>query len=134
MFLAEREILYIVTKIIREGSEIRREELFLSLTSTELREREPTNGRTIGSWALESLESAARVKDNEIHLVFDTIRRDRKERFYELDVKEAVELYEVCRGELESRSLLELRQIPFRCLACLTSFSVEKRPKWQGKH
>lgn len=124
---------YLVVRLFYEGSEIRKEDVFLSLSETELREQDVMDGRILCSWSLASLESAMLVREKEVHLFFDTIRRDRKERFYEMDANQAAEFYEACKVQSDAKSLSEKKETTYRCVACSADFFVEKGVRFEGE-
>ncbi|KAK6631644.1 hypothetical protein RUM44_006173 [Polyplax serrata] len=122
----ENEKLYVVQKEVKlPNKEILLDEMFLTITESELRERETIRGRIITKWCLTSLESCEKLKSNKLLIVFDTVRRDKKERVYRLDEQDSNALYKQMSEILESRSLRDMNQVVYKCENCSSQFSSE---------
>lgn len=65
----------------------------LYIISRQLKEREVLCGKTHERWTMESLLSCNRIRGEgptaTVHLTFDTVRRDRQERVYVMEEKDA---------------------------------------------
>lgn len=107
--------------------------MFLTITESELRERETIRGRIITKWCLTSLESCEKLKSNKLLIVFDTVRRDKKERVYRLDEQDSNALYKQMSEILESRSLRDMNQVVYKCENCSSQFSSEINSRKTGK-
>uniref|UniRef100_A0A1B6DEH5 Serine/threonine-protein kinase 11-interacting protein n=2 Tax=Clastoptera arizonana TaxID=38151 RepID=A0A1B6DEH5_9HEMI len=105
----------------------KKEELFLSLSEKELREKNSKTGRTEEKWFLESIESCIKISNDPvtIQITFDTIKKDRRERVYIMEFADAQMLLKKISALLESRSLTAMNQMAFRCMKCSSVFSQE---------
>lgn len=129
----ESDKLYLVTKEVKLlNGEIKHEEIFLTVSDLEMKEKEPNRGRTITKWSLSSLESCIKLSPSQLQIVFDTIRRDKKERVYSLDVSEAQALYKRISQMLEDRTLSDMNQIVLRCVNCSSQFTKELKSRKSG--
>lgn len=100
----------------------------LVISDETIKEKDPTTGRTKTKWSMSSLESCERIKMNLIRLNFDTIRKDKKERLYDMDPKECQELEKLLREILANRPLSEMNMNVYKCAKCNTQFSREINP------
>ncbi|KAF2885489.1 hypothetical protein ILUMI_20639 [Ignelater luminosus] len=105
------------------------EPVFIVLTNTHIWERECNSGKEKARWPLETLQSCELLGDNctEVRLGFDTVKRDRQERQYELEVDEATRLACVLNNILTNRPPEECKLVVYRCMKCSTQFSNEKK-------
>lgn len=113
------EVSYIVS------DETTKEDLFLVLSEMNIREKDAMSGRTLAKWGLSTLESVERTRSNLIRLTFDTIRKDKREREYRLEIKCCQELERSLRDYLSSRPLSEMNQTVYKCPRCNAQFSRE---------
>lgn len=100
----------------------------LVISEETIKEKDPATGRTKIKWGMSSLESCERIKMNLIRLNFDTIRKDKKERLYDMDPKECQELERLLREILANRPLSEMNMNVYKCAKCNTQFSREINP------
>ncbi|KAG5684856.1 hypothetical protein PVAND_014066 [Polypedilum vanderplanki] len=105
--------------------ETTKEDLFLILTETTIKERNAMNGKTLTKWGIGTLLSVERVRSSVIHLSFDTIRKDKREREYRMDVKCCREVEKILRDYLSSRPLSEMNQAIYKCPKCNSQFCYE---------
>lgn len=108
--------------------------MFLKITENEILEGEASRGRITAKWSLSSLESCIKLKSDKLQLMFDTIRRDKRERIYLLEEKEAIILYKQLTENLESRALSDMNQLVYECGKCNSQFSLEIKSKKSSKH
>lgn len=101
------------------------EELLIVVSEVNIRERDAMNGRTLAKWGLSTLESVERVKSNLVRLTFDTIRKDKRERQYRMEMKCCQEMERILRDYLSSRPLSEMNQTVYKCPKCNSQFSRE---------
>ncbi|XP_070855556.1 serine/threonine-protein kinase 11-interacting protein isoform X1 [Drosophila suzukii] len=108
--------------------------LFFTISSNFIREKDTLTERTKTKWSLKILESCERVKCNTLRIIFDTIRKDKQERIYCVEST-------LCRQELENklrdilcrRDLNEMNISIYRCVSCLTQFTIEQKSKRHKK-
>ncbi|KAG8244992.1 protein kinase binding [Homalodisca vitripennis] len=96
----------------------------------EIREKCTKSGRTVTKWGLESVESCEKVNSNPptVHITFNTIRKNCRERTYIMEFSDAQELLKKVRAFLEARSLSAMNQVAYRCMKCSSMFSIETQP------
>lgn len=75
----DNETIYLVTS---EPSNV---ELFLIVSDQSIREKDALSIKTITKWNMTMLESCERIKTDVLRLRFDTIKRDKRERTYQLE-------------------------------------------------
>ncbi|PNF20932.1 hypothetical protein B7P43_G10561 [Cryptotermes secundus] len=101
----------------------------LYVISRQLKEREVLCGKTHERWTMASLLSCNRIRGEgptaTVHLTFDTVRRDRQERVYVMEEKDAQKLVRTLGEVLDARPLTAMNQLVFRCMKCSTQFSKE---------
>lgn len=105
--------------------------------------------RTKAKWSLKILESCERVRSNTLRINFDTMRKDKQERIYCVEntlcqVSQLVssnnrqrkshfvllkELEKKLRDILSQRDLTEMNISIYRCVNCLTQFTIEQKSK-----
>ncbi|XP_070070696.1 serine/threonine-protein kinase 11-interacting protein isoform X2 [Drosophila takahashii] len=108
------------------------EALFLTISSNFLREKDTLTERTKTKWSLKILESCERVKSNTLRIIFDTIRKDKQERIYCVENTLCQELEKKLRDILSQRDLTEMNISIYRCVNCLTQFTIEQKSKRYG--
>lgn len=115
----ENEVQFIVVKSSS------REDLFLIVSDTSIKEKDAMSMKTITRWGIGTLESVERPKTCTIRFTFDTIRKDKRERQYEMEAKPCQQLERMLRDYLSSKPLSEMNQTIFKCLKCNSEFSRE---------
>lgn len=116
----ENEVQFIVVDLISK------DDLFLTVSDMSIKEKDAMNMRTLTRWGIGTLESVERPKTCIIRLTFDTIRKDKRERQYEMEAKPCQALERMLRDYLSSKPLSEMNQTVFKCLKCNSEFSREK--------
>lgn len=117
----ENEKIYLVT------NQANKMDVFVLVSDKSIREKNSLTSKTINKWNMTMLESCERVKRDVLCIRFDTLKRDKKERLYQMtDQDEAQCLDEFLRNILSKRPLSEMNQTVFRCVNCSTQFSREK--------
>lgn len=121
----ENEVQFIVV------DETTKDDLFLTLGETTLKEKYAMTGRTLTKWGITTLQSVERVRSNIIHLSFDTIRKDKRERIYKMDPKCCQDLEKILRDYLSSRSFSDMNQTVYKCIKCNSQFcrEIDERKK-----
>lgn len=109
------------------------EHVFLIVTENFIKERDTITIETITKWSIKSLESCERQKKDLIVLTFDTIKKMKKTRIYELDKEECGRLEQSLRKILEDRPLYEMNMKLYRCAVCNAQFSREFKSNKKGK-
>lgn len=120
------EAIYIVT------NDSNQMDLLLVVSEQSIREKNEMTGRTINKWNMTMLESCERIKSELLRIRFDTVKRDKKERTYQIEKSQAQRLDERLRNILSKRPLSEMNQIIFRCANCSTQFSRERLFRAKG--
>ncbi|XP_043662112.1 serine/threonine-protein kinase 11-interacting protein isoform X2 [Drosophila teissieri] len=105
------------------------EALFLTISSNFIREKDTLTERTKAKWSLKILESCERVRSNTLQINFDTMRKDRQERIYCVENTLCQELEKKLRDILSQRDLTEMNISIYRCVNCLTQFTIEQKSK-----
>lgn len=102
-----------------------KEDLFLIVSDMSIKEKDAMSMKTLTRWGIGTLESVERPKTCTIRLTFDTIRKDKRERQYEMEAKPCQQLERMLRDYLSSKPLSEMNQTVFKCLKCNSEFSRE---------
>ncbi|XP_055596740.1 uncharacterized protein LOC129746859 isoform X2 [Uranotaenia lowii] len=97
----------------------------LCLIISDLSIREKDNGRTKTRWGIKTLQACERPTSNTITLLFDTIKKDKKVRTYEIEEHNCQELESYLRDILSKRPLSEMNQKLYKCVVCNAKFSRE---------
>lgn len=100
--------------------------LFLVISEKSIREKNVMTAKRLNKWNIDMLESCERIKSDVIRIRFDTIKKDKKERTFQMETKECQELDEYLRNILSKRPLSEMNQVVFRCMGCAAHFSRER--------
>nr|XP_023022369.1 serine/threonine-protein kinase 11-interacting protein [Leptinotarsa decemlineata] len=104
-------------------------QVFLVVTDKYISERNVTTSKEKARWHLNSVINCEVNKENGdiVKLDFDTLRRDRKQRLYELDEDEREAFLTTVRGKLENRSESdERKKTHYQCIKCSEEFQKEK--------
>uniref|UniRef100_A0A182N8Q6 LKB1 serine/threonine kinase interacting protein 1 N-terminal domain-containing protein n=1 Tax=Anopheles dirus TaxID=7168 RepID=A0A182N8Q6_9DIPT len=88
-----------------------------------------TIGKTKTRWGIKTLEACERATSSRITLTFDTMKRDKRERVYEMDAHECQLLENRLRNILSQRPLSEMNQRLYKCVVCNAKFSREVNTK-----
>lgn len=105
--------------------EFTKEDFFLTLSETSIKEKDAMTGRTLTKWGISTLASVERVRSELIRLSFDTIRKDKREREYRMELKCCQELEKSLRDYLASRSFSDMNQTIYKCVKCNSQFCRE---------
>lgn len=122
----ENETIYLVTNQSNNAK------IFLIVSDQSIREKHSESGKTMNKWTMTMLESCERISSDVLRIRFDTIKRDKRERVYQLEKDEGRKLDDFLRDVLSQRPLSDI-MIIFRCLTCTLQFSQEKLPRKNGK-
>ena len=114
----DNEVQFIVT------DDLTRDDLFLVVSEVNIKEKDAMTGRTRTQWGLKTLESVERVRTNLIAMTFDTIRKDKRQRQYQIDAGSGQELERMLRDFLSSKPLSEIVRF-YKCPKCNSQFSRE---------
>lgn len=115
----DNETIYLAT------NELNQMDLIVVVSDQSIREKNALTGKTMTKWNLTMLESCERIKSDTLRIRFDTVKRDKKERIYQLETDHGQKLDDFLRNVLAKRPLSEILSI-FRCANCATQFSREK--------
>ncbi|XP_062545244.1 serine/threonine-protein kinase 11-interacting protein isoform X2 [Armigeres subalbatus] len=113
----ENERIYFVK---RKGNP---KDIILVVSDVSIREKDGDKTKT--RWGIKTLEACERPTSTSITLLFDTIKKDKKTRTYEVDDQSCQELESFLRGILSKRPLSEMNQKLFDCVVCKARFSRE---------
>ncbi|XP_058119766.1 serine/threonine-protein kinase 11-interacting protein [Anopheles coustani] len=86
-------------------------------------------GKTKTRWGIKTLEACERSTSSRITLTFDTMKRDKRERVYEMDPHDCQLLEYRLRNILSKRPLSEMNQRLYKCVVCNAKFSREVNSK-----
>lgn len=114
--------------------ETTKEDLILILAEKIIKERDAMTSRTLTKWGIITLQSVERVRSNIIHLTFDTIRKDKKERYYRLEPACCQEVEKILRDYLSSRPLHEMNQAVYKCPKCNSQFCKDRESDDRRKY
>lgn len=117
--------------------EFTKEDFFLTLSETTIKEKDAMTGRTLIKWGISTLASVERIRSELIRLTFDTIRKDKRERQYRMELKCCQELEKLLRDYLASRSISDMNQTIYKCVKCNSQFCREideRKYKNTGKY
>lgn len=108
-------------------------DVILMVSDQSIREKNDITAKTINKWTMNMLESCERIGADVVRIRFDTVKRDKRERTYQLKEKgQGRRLDDTLRDILSQRPISELMTI-FRCANCALQFSREKLPRKNGK-
>lgn len=85
--------------------------------------------RTKTRWGIKTLEACERSTSSRITLTFDTMKRDKRERVYQMDAHDCQLLENRLRDMLSQRPLSEMNQRLYKCVVCNAKFSREVNTK-----
>lgn len=110
------------------------DDLFLTLSEATIKEKDAMTCRTLTKWGITTLQSVERVRSDLIHLSFDTIRKDKREREYQMESKCCHDLEKALRDYLSSRSFSEMNQTIYKCIKCNSQFcrEIDERKKMKN--
>ncbi|KAL6262037.1 hypothetical protein P5V15_007129 [Pogonomyrmex californicus] len=112
---------YIVQK---RKNETELENVFLVITPEDIKERDVITGKIKFCWSTSSLLSCVlgRSDPPTVDIIFDTTRKDRENRRYFAQAKDAKKIVAIISEQIERRPIL-LRI--FKCMKCSTQFSQD---------
>ncbi|XP_028044894.1 serine/threonine-protein kinase 11-interacting protein isoform X2 [Monomorium pharaonis] len=113
--------LYIVQKG-KDNGEL--ENVFLVITSEDIKERDAVTGKIKFCWSTNSLLSCVLGRSNPptVDIIFDTTRKDRENRRYFAQPEDAKKIVKTINEQIERRPIL-LKV--FKCMKCSTQFSQD---------
>lgn len=112
-------------------NDVNKMDVLLVVSDQSIREKNELTGKTINKWTMNMLESCERIGTDVIRIHFDTLKRDKRERVYQLETGQGRRLDDFLRNILSQRPLSDL-MIIFRCANCALQFSQEKLPRKSG--
>lgn len=102
-------------------------EICLIISNTSIREKH--NGKTKTRWGMKTLQACERPTSTSIVLLFDTIKKDKKTRTYDMEETSCQDLEHFLRNILSKRPLSEMNQKLYKCVVCNATFSREINKK-----
>ncbi|XP_058820320.1 uncharacterized protein LOC131682671 isoform X2 [Topomyia yanbarensis] len=102
-------------------------EMCLIISDVSIREKD--SGKTKTRWGIKTLQACERSTSTSITLLFDTVKKDKKMRTYEIDEFTCQQLEHFLRELLSRRPLSEMNQRLFKCVVCNAKFSREINTK-----
>ncbi|XP_053666401.1 uncharacterized protein LOC128715519 [Anopheles marshallii] len=118
----DNEVLYHVSS---RGNET---DLSIVVSDRSIKEKDVV-GKTKTRWGIKTLESCERSTSSRITLTFDTMKRDKRERVYDMDAHDCQLLENRLRNMLSQRPLSEMNQRLYKCVVCNAKFSREVNTK-----
>uniref|UniRef100_A0A182LZH7 LKB1 serine/threonine kinase interacting protein 1 N-terminal domain-containing protein n=1 Tax=Anopheles culicifacies TaxID=139723 RepID=A0A182LZH7_9DIPT len=118
----DNEVLYHVSM---RGNE---SDLSIVVSDKSIKEKDVV-GKTKTRWGIKTLEACERSTSSRITLTFDTMKRDKRERVYDMDAHECQLLENRLRNMLSQRPLSEMNQRLYKCVVCNAKFSREVNTK-----
>ncbi|XP_018365237.1 PREDICTED: serine/threonine-protein kinase 11-interacting protein isoform X2 [Trachymyrmex cornetzi] len=113
--------LYIIQK---RNNENEMENVFLVITSEDIKERDAITGKIKFCWSTNSLLSCVlgRSDPPTVDIIFDTIRKDKESRRYFAQLDDAKKIVTTISEQIEMRPILFKI---FKCMKCSTQFSQD---------
>ncbi|XP_018328023.1 uncharacterized protein LOC108738907 isoform X2 [Agrilus planipennis] len=110
------------------------EPIFLVVTNTHIRERDCDSGKEKTRWPLDSLLACSASGSDPvlISLEFDTVKRDKKQREYDMVEEDAEKLSKHLSNLLSIMGTQNNRMVIFKCMKCGTRFGEEKNSQKRG--
>ncbi|KAK2581126.1 hypothetical protein KPH14_007940 [Odynerus spinipes] len=118
----EKGDLYLVQKK-KNSNEM--EEVFLVITSDDIKERDTITGKVKYSWSTTSVLSCVlgRGETTTVDIIFDTTREDRQNRRYFIELEDAKKIVLTIGKKMSARPIL-LKV--YKCMKCSTHFSQDE--------
>ncbi|KAG5894071.1 hypothetical protein JTB14_003929 [Gonioctena quinquepunctata] len=103
-------------------------QVFVVVTDTHISERDVTTSKERARWHINTVLGCVCDEENDfVRLEFDTLRRDRKQRLYELDTEEKEAFLRTVRSKMETRSETKVEKKTFyQCIKCSEAFQRDK--------
>nr|XP_050864936.1 serine/threonine-protein kinase 11-interacting protein isoform X1 [Vespula vulgaris]XP_050864937.1 serine/threonine-protein kinase 11-interacting protein isoform X1 [Vespula vulgaris]XP_050864938.1 serine/threonine-protein kinase 11-interacting protein isoform X1 [Vespula vulgaris] len=101
------------------------EELFLELTSDDIKERDTITGKVKYSWSIASVLSCVlgRGETSTVDIIFDTKRKDKQNRRYFIELEDAKKIVSTISEKMSAHPIL-LKV--YKCMKCSTHFSHDE--------
>uniref|UniRef100_A0A6B2EBJ3 Putative leucine-rich repeat protein n=1 Tax=Phlebotomus kandelakii TaxID=1109342 RepID=A0A6B2EBJ3_9DIPT len=115
----DNEVAYFVTRVSTD------QEVLLIVSDLSIKEKNRQTKQTLFRWSLKSVESCERTRSDVLRINFNTIKKERKERNYQMPLDSCQKLESYLRDFLASRPLSEMNQIVYKCANCTTQFCQE---------
>lgn len=117
------ECIYLVTNVNSS------DQVFVVVTETHISERDVTTSKEKARWHINTISSCEKMEDNTnvIKIEFDTLRRDRKQRIYELDAHECENFYSSIRDKIVKTSESVEKKKMYQCMKCLELFPEQSK-------
>uniref|UniRef100_A0A4Y0BGH5 LKB1 serine/threonine kinase interacting protein 1 N-terminal domain-containing protein n=1 Tax=Anopheles funestus TaxID=62324 RepID=A0A4Y0BGH5_ANOFN len=120
--IEDNEVLYHVSSRGNESN------LSIVVSDRSIKEKDVV-GKTKTRWGIKTLEACERSTSSRITLTFDTMKRDKRERVYDMDAHDCQLLENRLRNMLSQRPLSEMNQRLYKCVVCDAKFSREVNTK-----
>ncbi|VEN62276.1 unnamed protein product [Callosobruchus maculatus] len=100
-------------------------QVFVVLTESHISERDVTTSKEKARWHVNTIVSCTKPDDTEnvIRIEFDTLRRDRKQRIYELEEADFSNFYDTVMQKISEQKQDEKKS--YQCMKCSETFSVK---------
>lgn len=121
VYLGGEESIYLA-KII-DGDEV-----LVVVTQSHISERDCTTSKERARWHVNTVLTCEYFEESKtiVKVTFNTIRRDRKQRLYELEEDEARNLVNSIKDKIASQEPPEIKLINYKCMKCSETFSKNK--------
>ncbi|CAG9858521.1 unnamed protein product [Phyllotreta striolata] len=103
-------------------------QVFVVVTESHISERDVTTSKERARWHVNTIISCEPSEEggSKIKLEFDTLRRDRKQRVYELSPEDVSNFYESIKEKIENVSETEEKNLTYQCMKCSQTFQRSK--------
>lgn len=117
------ECIYLVTNVNDS------DQVFVVVTETHISERDVTTSKEKARWHVNTVSSCEKTEDNlnVIKIEFDTLRRDRKQRVYELDPEESENFFSSIREKIDQTNESVGKKKMYQCMKCLELFPEQSK-------
>ncbi|CAH0564166.1 unnamed protein product [Brassicogethes aeneus] len=104
------------------------DEVFVVVTETHISERNSITSKETARWHNNTVLTCEFLEDSltAIKITFNTIRRDRKQRIYELEEDEARNLVNAVKDKIINQEPRESKVLKYQCIKCSETFTKNK--------
>lgn len=110
------ESIYLATDITNDV------QVLVVLTERHISERDVNTSKEKARWHVNTIVACEKMESNVIKVIFDTVRRDRKNRVYELEQSETDNFYTTISSKLDVEKVND-KQLSYQCMKCSLSFT-----------
>ncbi|KAJ8968485.1 hypothetical protein NQ317_008342 [Molorchus minor] len=105
------------------------DQVFVVLTKTHISERDVTTSKERARWHFNTVRRFEMVEDNQnaIKIDFDTLRRDRKQRIYDLDPEESESFQRFLQMKIKNTQKPAQKKVTYQCMKCSELFPEQNK-------